>query len=120
MEKLSPQEESVMQAIWQIGMGAVRDMMAYLPSPKPPYTTVASVVKKLEKKQYLDARKFGNTYVYTPLVSQEQYKARFMSHFVNHYFDNSFKKMVSFFAEKEKISAKELKEILDIIEKGEQ
>ncbi len=108
-----------MQAIWQIGMGAVRDIMDKIPDNKSPYTTIASVVKNLEKKKYITARKFGNTYVYSPLISEEKYKASFMSSFVNHYFENSYKNMVSFFAENEKISPKDLKDILELIEKND-
>ncbi|PID89340.1 MAG: transcriptional regulator [Bacteroidia bacterium] len=119
MEKLSPQEEVVMQAAWRVKMGAVRDIMAEMPDKKPPYTTVASIVKNLEKKLFLTGRKFGNTYVYTPLISEEKYKSRFMSQFVSRYFENSYKNMVSFFAEKEKISAEDLKDIIEIIERGE-
>lgn len=119
MEKLNTQEEMIMQGMWKIGMGAVRDIIEQLPSPPPPYTTVASVVKNLEKKGFLSSRKYGNTYVYAPLVSEEKYKARFMSQVVSRYFENSYKNMVSFFAEKEKISANDLKDIIDMIEKGE-
>lgn len=117
MEKLTQQEEMVMKAIWETGLGAVRDFMEVLPSSKPPYTTVASIVKKLEKKNYLNSRKFGNTYVYSPAISEERYKSKFLSRFVNDYFENSYQKLVSFFAKNETISAEELKEIIKIIEK---
>ncbi|PID95475.1 MAG: transcriptional regulator [Bacteroidetes bacterium] len=117
MKKLTQQEEMVMKSIWQIGLGAVRDFIEVLPEPHPPYTTVASIVKNLEKKGYLSSRKFGNTYVYLPIVTEEKYKARFLSNFVNDYFENSYQKLVSFFAKDERISAEELKEIVNIIEK---
>ncbi len=118
MEKLTSQEENVMQAIWQIKMGAVRDILNQMENQQQPYTTVASIVKNLEQKQYLKARKFGNTNVYTPIISEEDYKSRFMSNFVNQYFERSYKKMVSFFAQEEKISRDELEEIIKLIEKG--
>ncbi len=119
MEKLTPQEEAVMQAVWRVEMGAVRDIMEQMPEPKSPYTTIASVIKNLEKKKYISARKFGNTNVYSPLISEEKYKARFMSSFVNTYFENSYKSLVSFFAKQDdKISKEELKEIINLIEKG--
>ncbi len=117
MEKLTQQEEMLMKAIWQTGLGAVRDFIEALPEPHPPYTTVASIVKNLEKKGYLSSRKFGNTYVYSPLITEEKYTARFLSAFVNDYFENSYQKLVSFFAKNEKISATELEEIINIIEK---
>ncbi len=118
MKKLTQQEEAVMQVMWRMNMGAVRDVLGQMPEPKPPYTTVASIVKNLEQKGFLSSRKFGNTNVYSTIVSQDQYKSGFMSQFVNRYFGDSFKSMVSFFAEEEKISADELKEIINLIEEG--
>ena len=88
--------------------------------PRQPYTTVASVVKNLERKHYVKPKRVGNTYRYTPLVPESEYKRTFMSGFVRNYFANSYKEMVSFFARDQKISANELKDIIDMIEKGEE
>ncbi len=78
-----------------------------IPKPAPPYTTVASIVKNLERKQYIRAARVGNTYQYTPLIRESEYKRTFMSGFVRNYFENSYKEMVSFFAKDQKISANE-------------
>ncbi len=83
-----------------------------------PYTTVASTIKNLEKKGYLDSRLLGNTYIYKPVVTEEEYKRKFMGKVVKEYFDNSYKELVNFFVEQKKLSAKELKEIISMIEKG--
>ena len=88
--------------------------------PAPPYTTVASIVKNLERKQYIRAARVGNTYQYTPLIRESEYKRTFMSGFVRNYFENSYKEMVSFFAKDQKISANDLKDIIDMIEKGKE
>lgn len=120
MEKLTIQEEEVMIYIWEIGACFVKDILTRFPDPKPPYTTVASVVKNLERKKYVKAQRFGNTYEYTPLIKEEDYKRTFMSGVVRNYFENSYKEMVTFFAKEKKISAKDLKDIIDMIEKGKQ
>ena len=83
-----------------------------------PYTTAASIVKNLEKKGYLQSRLIGNTYLYRPAVTEEEYKKKFMGNVVKEYFDNSYKELVNFFVEQKKLSAKELKEIIQLIEKG--
>lgn len=62
----------------------------------------------------------GNTYQYTPLIRESEYKRTFMSGFVRNYFENSYKEMVSFFAKDQKISANDLKDIIDMIEKGKE
>lgn len=120
MEKLSMQEEEAMLYIWETGTCFVKDIVNKYPDPKPPYTTVASVVKNLERKKYLKARRCGNTYEYTPIIEEKEYKRTFLSSVVRNYFENSYKEMVSFFACEQKISADELKDIIDMIEKGKE
>ena len=77
-------------------------------------------MKNLERKQYIRAASVGYTYQYTPLIRESEYKRTFMSGFVRNYFENSYKEMVSFFAKDQKISANDLKDIIDMIEKGKE
>lgn len=116
MEKLTAQEEDAMLAVWKTGEGNVKSFMAAMMPPVPPYTTVASTIKNLEKKGYLESRLIGNVYLYVPAVTEEAYKQKFMGNVVKDYFANSYKELVSFFAENNKISADELKEIIGIVE----
>ena len=117
MERLSQVEEETMQAIWRTGEGNVKSFIEKMDEP-PPYTTVASIIKNLEKKGYVSSRLLGNAYLYKPVISGEEYKKKFVGNVVKEYFDNSYKELVSFFVEQKKLSAKELKEILGLIEKG--
>ena len=106
-----------MQAAWQKGAGFIREFLDVMPEPKPPYTTLASTVKNLENKGFLKSEKFGNSYRYSPVIAEEEYKKRFMSGFVSDYFKNSYKDLVTFFAKDKKISASDLQEIIKLIEK---
>jgi BlaI family transcriptional regulator, penicillinase repressor len=115
MDKLTHVEEEVIQAIWKTGEGNVKAFIENM-EDAPPYTTVASIVKNLEKKGFLSSRLLGNAYLYKPLVSEEDYKRKFMGNVVKDYFDNSYKELVNFFVEQKKLSAKELKEIINMIE----
>ena len=117
MEKLTPQEEQALQAAWKSGEGTVKTFMNNIDPPKPPYTTLASTIKNLEKKGFLLSRLVGNAYLYTPIVSAETYKKKYIGNVVKHYFDNSYKELVNFFVSEKKLSATELKEILDLIER---
>lgn len=117
MEKLTHAEEEAMQAVWRTGEGNVKAFMEKMEAPAP-YTTVASVIKNLEKKGYLTSRLVGNSYLYKPAISEDDYKQKFMGNVVKDYFDNSYKELVSFFVEQKKLSASELKEIISLIEKG--
>ncbi|MBK5722444.1 BlaI/MecI/CopY family transcriptional regulator [Dysgonomonas sp. Marseille-P4677] len=118
MEKLTHQEETIMLHIWQLKECVVKDIINEIHDPKPPYTTVASVVRNLEQKGYLNSKKYGNVWVYTPKVEEDEYKKVFMSNVVKSYFENSYKELVSFFVKEEKISPEELLEIMQMIEKG--
>ena len=117
MESLTHVEEETMQAVWRIGEGNVKAFMEHL-DENIPYTTVASTIKNLEKKSYLSSRLVGNAYLYKPTISEADYKKKFMGKVVKEYFDNSYKELVNFFVEQKKLSAKELKEIINLIEKG--
>lgn len=116
MEKLTQQEEEAMQAVWQCGAGIVKDFLEAMTEPRPPYTTLASTIKNLERKGFLSSEKIGNTYRYAPSIKEEEYKKRFMNGFVSDYFQNSYKDLVTFFANEKKISASDLKEIIKLIE----
>ncbi len=117
MTKLTAQEEEVMIAIWQTGEGHIKAFMQKMQNPGP-YTTIASTVKNIERKGYITSKLYGNVYVYKPLISREEYKKKFMGNVVKDYFSNSYKELVSFFVDNKKLSTKELKEIVDMIDKG--
>ncbi|WP_247237432.1 BlaI/MecI/CopY family transcriptional regulator [Telluribacter sp. SYSU D00476] len=116
MEKLTQQEEEAMLAVWKAGEGSVKTFLEFIEEPRPPYTTLASTIKNLEKKGYLTSRKIGNTLLYAPAVTEEAYKQKFMGTVVKDYFENSYKELVNFFVQKKKISTEELKEIINLIE----
>ena len=120
MERLTIQEEEVMIYIWELKSCYVKEIVAKFQPPAPPYTTIASIVKNLERKQYITTRRVGNTYEYSAAIKESEYKRTFMSGVVRNYFADSYKEMVSFFARDQKISTNELKEIIEMIEKGKQ
>ena len=116
MEKLTIQEEEAMLSIWQLNGGFVKEILDNMkPSDQVPYTTLASTIKNLERKGYVKAVKYANAKRYEPLISLEEYRAKFMNSFVGDYFKNSYKEMVSFFVKEEKLSPSELEEIMDMI-----
>ncbi len=117
MDKLSPAEEQAMRVVWQVGEGNIKSFLEAM-DEAPPYTTLASTIRNLEKKGFLESKLVGNVYLYKPAITEEEYMKSFMSGVVKNYFANSYKEMVNFFVEQKKLSQKELKEIIDLIEKG--
>jgi len=117
MQKLAKREEQLMLVVWDLKQAFIKEIIAQLPDPKPHYNTVATIVKILEDKGFVSHESFGKSHRYYPLISKEDYQQRSMGDLVSNYFDNSYLKMVTHFAEKEKISKEELSSILDIINK---
>ena len=116
MEQLTNKEEEVMQALWKLEKAFVKEVLAVLPKGNH-YNTVSTIIRNLEDKGFVSYQAFGKTHQYFPVVSKALYTEKFMNLATKRYFDNSYKSMVSFFAKEEKISAEELCEILNIIEK---
>lgn len=119
MERLTAQEEDVMLYIWKLGSCFIRDILNEMAEPKPPYTSVASVVRNLEKKQYVSPNKLGPITQYTPIVKESDYKRVFMSDVVHNYFTGSYKEMVSFFVRNRKLTKSDLQDLMNQIENEE-
>ncbi|TRO63999.1 BlaI/MecI/CopY family transcriptional regulator [Christiangramia sabulilitoris] len=117
MEKLTNKEEEIMRVLWELETAFVKDVLPNLKDQKLHYNTVSTIIRKLEEKGYVSHKAYGKTHQYFPKISKEMYRKQFMNMATKRFFDNSFKNVVSFFAKEEKISADELREILDIIEK---
>jgi len=115
MEDLTAKEEEVMQVIWNLEKALVRDIMEKLPNKNQPYTTVASIVRILEKKGFVSHKPYGKTHEYFPLISKAEYRKRKFKGLVTHYFDNSIESVVSFLAKEEKLSPREFEELTKLI-----
>ena len=116
MEPLTPQEEQLMLYVWKYGKGFIKDFREMYPDEqKPPYTTIATIMKKLENKGYVSSKFYGNTYEYRPKIKEDRYKSQYVSEAVSIFFKNSYKEMVSFFAKEEKLSENDLIEIIEMI-----
>jgi BlaI family penicillinase repressor len=116
MQKLTNKEEEIMQILWKLKKAFVKEVMAEITEDQPHYNTLSTIIRNLEEKGFVSHNAFGNTHQYFPIVKMEDYRKRFMNTAIDTYFNSSYKNMVSFFAQEEKISAEELREILEIIE----
>lgn len=115
MNKLTKAEEEVMLALWELKEATVRDVINKLDDKDTPYTTVSTVVRVLEKKDFIKHRAIGNTYLYAPNVEKADYMKHSLSGFLNKYFEGSFTNMASFFATENDISMRDLREMMQEI-----
>lgn len=117
MQKLTNKEEEIMHILWELGQAFVKEVLAEIKNDPPHYNTLSTIIRNLEEKGYVSHTAYGKTHQYYPIVTKETYRNRFMNRAIDNYFNSSYKNMVSFFAKEEKISVKELKEIIELIEK---
>jgi len=111
--KLTRAEEQIMQILWDLREGLVKDIRDRFPDPKPSRNTVSTVLRILEKKDFVSHRAYGNVHVYFPLVSKEEYSKTQLFGLMENYFGNSFPAMASFFAREKDLSMSELDELLE-------
>ena len=116
MRELTRAEEEIMQVLWKIKRGFVKDILEHFDDPKPAYNTVSTIVRILQDKGFVSHKAYGRTHQYFPLVSKDEYSKMHLTTFVKDYFSDSFKKMVSFFAREKEISVREMEEIMKIME----
>jgi BlaI family transcriptional regulator, penicillinase repressor len=116
MKELTKAEEQIMQILWKIEKGFVKDIIPYCGTPKPAYNTVSTIVRILETKGFVWHNAYGKTHEYYPLISKEDYKKGYLKSFLGNYFGNSYKQLVSFFSKENDISVQELEEIKIMLE----
>jgi BlaI family penicillinase repressor len=110
---LTKAEEQIMQILWDMKAAIVKDIRNRFTDPKPARNTISTVVRVLERKGFVGHKAFGNTYLYNPLISKEEYSKSQLFGLMEGYFDNSFPALASFFAREKDLSVKDLEEILE-------
>jgi BlaI family penicillinase repressor len=119
MKELTKAEEQVMQILWQLKEAIVKQILDKMPDdPKPAYNTVSTVVRVLESKGFVDHKAYGNSHVYFPIVSEEDYKKFAFDKVIKSYFNNSYKSLVSYLVKEQKLNLSELAELILLAERS--
>ena len=116
MTTLTKAEEQIMQILWDIEEGFVKDLLAHFPEPKPAYNTVSTIIRILEKKGFVDHRSFGKSHQYYPIISRDKYRNERFSYLMKDYFNNSMKQVLSHFGKNGNMNLKEADEIIQMME----
>ena len=111
--QLTRAEEQVMQILWALEEGLVKDILDRFDEPKPARNTVSTVVRILEKKGFVGHKDYGKVFVYYPLVQKKEYSGKQLIGLMHNYFNNSFPAMASFFAKENDLSIKDLEQLLE-------
>lgn len=111
--QLTKSEEQVMQILWDLGEGLVKDILDRFEDPKPARNTVSTVVRILEKKGFVGHKDYGKVFVYYPLVQKKDYSGTQLVGLMKNYFNNSFPAMASFFAKENDLTIHDLELLLE-------
>ena len=106
-----------MQYIWQLGRCTVSNIIDEIKDPKPPHSSISSIVRILERKGFVDHKSYGRTYEYFPLITKEDYSKGSVLSLIREYFDGSTQQLVSFLVAKEETSIEELQELIKELKK---
>lgn len=115
--QLTKAEEQVMKYIWRLDKAYLKNILDEFPDPKPAATTIATLLKRLIDKKYIDYNQHGSNREYYPLVKKTEYSSKQVNSIINDYFNNSAAQFASFFTSETKLSVTELEEIKQLIEK---
>ena len=116
MKELTKAEEQVMQYLWKLNKGFLKDIVDQFPEPKPAYTTVSTVIRVLVSKDFIGFKTYGKIHEYFPLVSKNEYFSIQFSSSVKNYFNGSLTNFASHFASNTILNLTELEEIRRIVE----
>lgn len=117
IKNLTKAEEEIMQFIWHLGRCTVTNIIDELAEPKPPHSSISSIVRILERKGFVGHKAYGRTYEYFPLIAKEDYSKRSLLSLLRDYFDGSTPQLVSFLVEHEETSVEELQELIKQLKK---
>lgn len=114
--QLTPKEEELMQYLWDHEPILISRLIEFYPEPKPHFNTVSTVMKRLEAKGFVGHNEIGGSFQYFSTVKKEKFRNKSFGDFIKNYFGGSYYGAVSALVEDDKISADELKELLELIE----
>jgi len=120
MVTLTKAEERIMQILWDLERGFIKDIQAQFPDPQPPYNTISTIVRVLVKKEIVSYKSYGGSYQYFPLITKEEYRSEQLGRLMNNYFGNSLKEVVNFFSEKKDLDVEDLDEAMRMLEELKQ
>ena len=116
MTTLTKAEERIMQILWDLERGFIKDIQEQFPDPQPPYNTISTIVRVLVKKEIVSYKSYGGSYQYFPMITKEEYRSEQMGRLMKNYFGNSLKEVVNFFSEKKDLDVVELDEAMKMLE----
>jgi BlaI family transcriptional regulator, penicillinase repressor len=117
IRELTKAEEPLMRVLWQLQKAVIKEIAEKMPEPKPAYNTIATVLKVLKGKGFVDYKTVDNAYVYYPLVAEKDYTRFMFDRMFSNYFSGSYKQLVSFLVEEKAMDNDTRSELMKLADK---
>lgn len=114
--QLSKSEEELMNIIWKLNKAFMKDLLSAYPEPKPATTTVATLLKRMKDKGFVDYKSFGRSREYFALVKKKTYFSKHVNGLIKNFFNNSPGQFASFFTQETELSKTELEDLKKLID----
>ena len=115
--QLTPKEEELMRLLWEHGPILISKLVELYPEPRPHFNTVSTVMRRLEAKGFVGHNEVGGVFLYYAIAKKEDFRRRGLGDFIRNYFGGSYYGAVSALVADEKITAEELRELLELVER---
>lgn len=114
--QLSNAEEQLMQLLWKQEKAFMKDLIIAYPDPKPATTTIATLLKRMQDKHFVDYKQLGRSREYFPLVRKKDYFAKQVNGMIKNFFNDSASQFASFFTQETDLNEKELQDLRKLID----
>lgn len=114
--QLSNSEEQLMEILWRQEKAFMKDLINAYPEPKPAQTTVATLLKRMQDKNFVDYMQYGRSREYFPLVKKKDYFSRQVKGMIRDFFNDSASQFASFFTKESNLSQEELEDLKALID----
>ncbi|MEO8933090.1 MAG: BlaI/MecI/CopY family transcriptional regulator [Xanthomarina sp.] len=116
MQSLSKTEEELMNHIWRLEKAFMKDLLEAYPEPKPATTTVATLLKRMTEKGFINYKLYGKSRQYSPLVKKKDYFSKHVNGLIKNFFNDSASQFASFFTKETNLTKEELEELKSLID----
>ncbi|WP_308993183.1 BlaI/MecI/CopY family transcriptional regulator [Mariniflexile litorale] len=114
--QLSKTEEDLMNHLWKLEKGFMKDLLEACPEPKPATTTVATLLKRMTDKGFISYTLYGNSREYYPLVKKKDYFSKHVNGLIKNFFNDSASQFASFFTKETNLTKEELEDLKKLID----
>ena len=116
MQHLSKTEEDLMNHIWELETAFMKDLLEVYPEPTPATTTVATLLKRMTEKGFINYKLYGKSREYFPLVKKKDYFSKHVNGLIKNFFNDSASQFASFFTKETNLTKEELEDLKSLID----